>query len=827
MSRPTSHEIAPQAALPPVEIGPLCQALQVPKSGDLRPAVLTGGTPCLGISREPRGLPPALTILLGLLAFLLAGCGGGQDFGGISRNLNGDIGSGYDTPLSGRYRSETGPQTGGLTRGTYPKIETSFQLPSIPGDPFDYEQVNVQVTLRKPDGGTVDVPAFFDGGTTWRMRYTPTAPGRYAVAAVKLNRTEAHEEKLEPKEWTVEGEPQPGFVRIDRGDHSRFVFDNGARYYPLGHNQAWHSDSLPEIPELFQKMHAAGENWSRVWMDHWDGKNLDWPASGKPAKLGDIDLQAAHKWDAIVEAAEKNGIYFQMTLQHHGQYSSQKGYRYSNNNNANWESNPYNVKNGGFLQAPEDFFTNPQARALTKRKLYYILARWGYSPSILAWELFNEVEGTDAGNGKLWQDIAMWHREMSLFLRQYDGYRHLITTSAYPGLALDNPVWETVDYIQQHAYPTDLITALGAANPLEGKKPDKPLFVGEFGPANLDDPEGLYLHQGLWASLMRGPSGAAQYWDWVTVEKHNLYGEFQAVRGFLTASGLANHGGLVSALPPVETSERATLRFGPGGGWEQAEQSEFVVGANGPPSGMSRYPAFLQGRAHRSMTPKPLTFQVSYPQPGTFTVTAARVARAGAHLRVAVDGKVAERDYPAGNADYTPEGSQAAVQVEVPAGAHTVTVENTGNDWVVIRDFALSGYASALAAQARIGKDFAAAWVYHRDNINVAPSKTSGLSAANGRLRLIGLQKGRYRATWWDTQAGKSLDAADVTVADAKEGVTLVTPSIVRDAALYVVKAGGPSSGSAERKRPRREKAAVSAAPAPPAVGTSVSRPVP
>lgn len=445
------------------------------------------------------------------LSMLLAGCGGQQDFGGFSRGLGGDIGSGFNTPLASRYGNNGQPTSRG-ERGTFAMIDTSFQLAQIPGDPFDYEKVNVVVTLRKPDGGSIEVPAFFDGGTTWRMRYTPSAPGQYSVVNVKLNREIAREEKLEKKEWTVGGEVEPGFVRTDKGDKSRFVFDNGGRYFPLGHNQGWRSKDFPDIPELFGKMKAAGENWSRVWMAHFDGKNLDWPNDSKSGKPGVIDLEAARRWDAIVEAAAKNGIYFQLCLQHHGQVSSEKGHKYSNNNNANWESNPYNVKNGGFLQNPEDFFTNPQARALTRRKLRYILARWGYSPHILAWELFNEVEGTDAGNGKLWNDIAMWHREMTLFLRQHDGYQHLITTSAYPGLPLDNPIWETVDYVQQHTYPTDVIGALLNLPTNGGKRLEKPFFVGEFSASGLKDADGLALHNGLWASLTSGASGAAQYW---------------------------------------------------------------------------------------------------------------------------------------------------------------------------------------------------------------------------------------------------------------------------------------------------------------------------
>ncbi len=737
---------------------------------------------------------------------LLAGCGGGaQDYGsGLTRSLGGDIGNSYSGSLAGRYGNGTqngsGSPVNALERGAYPRIETSFELSSLPGDPFDYEKVNVQVTLRKADGGTVQVPAFFDGGKTWRMRFTPSRPGTYSLVDVKLNRETAREEKLEKKEWTVKGDPKPGFVRIDTGDHNRFVFDTGERYLPLGHNQAWHNKGLPELPELFGKMHAAGENWSRVWMTHFDGLNLDWPETGKPEKVGTIDLAVAKKWDTVVEGAEKNDIYFQWVLQHHGQYSSVSGYKYSHNVNPNWEQNPYNIKNGGFLKSPEDFFTDPQARLLTKRKLYYIVARWGYSPNILAYELFNEVEFTDAAQGKLWDDIALWHREMALFLRQFDGNRHLLTTSSAPSIAADSPIWETVDYVQTHSYPTDLLTVLLMPETSAGKKKsDRPGFVGEFGPKDLKD-DGAGLHLGIWAGLMSGHAGVPEYWDWDAVEKQDLYSHYLAMSGFLTASGYANKGGLTTVNPVVETTQRAALRFAPGGGFGSATQNEFVVGESGVPAGMDRFPTFIQGQNHADMIPKPLTLQVSYAQVGTFAVSVEQVAKLGAHVKVSVDGKSAERDYPAAASDYHPKAAEETVSIDVPAGAHTITVQNTGKDWFVVRQFALSNYAPALAAQARVGKDYAAAWVYNRATVDSPLAQTKATTGISGRVLLTGLQAGKYRATWWDTYAGRSLDATDVSVTSAKEGLTLATPPVVRDIALYVVRAGTPLPGGRKLK---------------------------
>ena len=100
----------------------------------------------------------------------------------------------------------------------------------------------------------------------------------------------------------------------------------------------------------------------------------------------------------------------------------------------------------------------------------------------------------------------------------------------------ESPIWETVDYLQAHSYPSDVINSFGPTEIAKGKKADKPTFTGEFGVAGLKDPEGVYLHGGLWASLMRGDGGAAQYWDWENVEKNGLYSHFKAASAFLKTS---------------------------------------------------------------------------------------------------------------------------------------------------------------------------------------------------------------------------------------------------------------------------------------------------
>ncbi|HLZ55194.1 MAG TPA: DUF5060 domain-containing protein, partial [Verrucomicrobiae bacterium] len=71
-------------------------------------------------------------------------------------------------------------------QGTYPKIEASFTVNTPIADPFDYSN-DVRVLMVQPDASTVSLPAFFDGGTTWRVRHSPTMAGVYSISNITLN----------------------------------------------------------------------------------------------------------------------------------------------------------------------------------------------------------------------------------------------------------------------------------------------------------------------------------------------------------------------------------------------------------------------------------------------------------------------------------------------------------------------------------------------------------------------------------------------------------------------------------------------------------------
>ncbi len=647
---------------------------------------------------------------------------------------------------------------------TYSKIEAAFSLPAITANQFDYTSNDVRVLITQPDTTTVLLPAFFDGGTTWRVRHTPLMPGTYSVTGVTLNGATVTPASLLPASWNVAGPAiSPGYVRIDPGNPSRFITSNGRRYFPIGHDNAWDVSSTTNVAGIMARLGGSHENWSRVWMNHWDNKNLDWPPSGAALPFGTFSLSVAQKWDSIVAAAEQAGVHFQMTLQHHGQYSTTV--------DSNWPQNPYNVVNGGFLTVPEQFFTNAQAIALTQKKMRYSIARWGYSTSIMAWELFNEVQFTDAGLSNQWSIIEAWHNQMAAFMRSQDPYHHLITTSS----VLNEPIWDATDYYTHHDYPSDLIGSIQDAPTITASQPVAPVFGSECG---MDFTPHIGVTPTAWAGLMAAQSGNEEPWYWDVIDANNDYTLMRALTDFASYAGIGDHDSFVKSSPAVTCAQNTALVFAPGGGYADATQSAFTVGQS-TPTGIGSLPSFLQGTYHKSMTPDGYTFLVNYPQAGTFTAQVTMIASSGDGLQIILDSATATNiSFPAASADYA---TNYNLTINVPAGQHTITLTNPGLDWVVLGNLSFNPYVPMIAAYQISDSQFAALWLWHRTNIYL----TNATSTLSAQVALVGLSPGTYSATWWDTYAGAALSNFTFSVANTNTPVTLNTPPILRSVALY------------------------------------------
>lgn len=429
---------------------------------------------------------------------------------------------------------------------SFHKLEIKIKVPAELQNPYDPEEVNLYGLFTGPDAREYRIPGFFYhpfsrvvkkgkesyhpvDGAEWRVRFTPTQPGEWSYRII----AEYGGEKfaIDPVTFTVQSGERSGFIRVAPGDNGYFCFDNAQQYLPIGSNVAWYDErGMVAYEKWFSQMAANGSNYARIWLAPW-GFAPEWKDTG----LGRYHNRQLQAWqlDYLFELAEKHDIYLMLCLANHGQFST--------NTNAEWEDNPYNIKNGGFLKEPVEFLTDPRAKELFKRRLRYIVARWGYSVNLFSWEWFNEVNLTAGlGDGLI---LTPWMEEMNNYLKIIDPYDRLVSNSYSSSYRGDEPEWTTtaVDYLQIHQYNQFNWSKAWWQTISDLRKfSSKPILIGEYGLQSIvNDPQGIHFHEGLWAGIFTGSAGTAMLWWWDTfIEPNNLYYHFKGVSRFFAGEAL-------------------------------------------------------------------------------------------------------------------------------------------------------------------------------------------------------------------------------------------------------------------------------------------------
>ena len=655
-------------------------------------------------------------------------------------------------------------------------VTFAFKVPPDGRDPLARE---IWAEVITPAHGALRLPAYYAGNGQFEVRARADAAGVYRLGPVS-ERGPLAAKAAGPASVTVRTVAKLPQVRIDG---VKFVLADGTPFVPIGANLAWaQGDPVPWYRAALKQLSGAGLNWTRIWTSHWGGLNLDWRVDGHEVPVGQLDPEIAERWDQIVAAAEDDGVHFQFVLQYHGQWVSKGA-------NPNWAGNPWNAKHpGGFLDRAADFFASPHAAELTRQKYRYIVARWGYSPAVMAWELFNEVHWTDALSidGDV-AAVAQWHTEMAAFIRSVDTYRHLVTTSLED---LDSPIYAAMDYYQPHLYATNMLAAVRRFD-RDPATLGKPVFYGEMGddhmilaPEQADSV--VELPPIAWASLTGEGRYPAQIWDGWRILSRNGGGEGGALARFVQATRLTELEGMRPFSAVVKGAPTRPLVVEPGETWKKRGAVELTMPMDGREvPEMALVPRIVVGAAHSIQEgyTGSLTLQVNYPQAATARLTIADGGAGSAAVRVQLDGaKVGEASWPAlpkGTKDPAPRPKD--LPFAVPAGAHTIKVDNPGGeDWIALKGLDLGLETPVLATQGRRGERLIVLWVWNRDGIYAVQAP----AAVKGAVAIDDVPAGRWRVTWWDTQKGVPTETR--TLEHKGGGVELATPPIARHAAVVL-----------------------------------------
>jgi len=259
-----------------------------------------------------------------------------------------------------------------------------------------------------------------------------------------------------------------------------------------------------------------------VWLDRLSlreaagGAELLWEADVNRPKRGFYNPVDCFLLDEVVRAAEQRGIYLQLCLITRDLYMG----------SLKKDDSPE------YQQAIDD----------AKRFLRYVVARWGYSTHVAAWEYFNEIDPN--------LPTDRFYRELGEYLEQIDPYRHLRTTSSWAPAPKDCR-HEKLDLAETHYYlrPADrqrlkdeVEAALDRTAFLREHAPARPALIGEFGLADdrwreddlmRADREMVHFHNSLWASALSGASGTALFWWWDELDRKDAYRHYRPLAAYL------------------------------------------------------------------------------------------------------------------------------------------------------------------------------------------------------------------------------------------------------------------------------------------------------
>lgn len=471
-------------------------------------------------------------------------------------------------------------------------FEVSFTLGSNYTNPYNPDTILIYALFIAPDNTTFKVDAFYyedysfqkiivgndyyekasdsPNYVGWKIRFTPTIIGNWRFRIIA---EDTHGIATMPnnglRNYNFVCNPinnAKGFITKANSRYlKRDVVKNGQRqyesYYPIGPNIAWYScrdygswtkpRGIYDYERYIDSL-DGNANYMRIWLNRYQYLSLYGPEytqteNNMPKVYFDsiINQKDSCELDRIISYASQHGVAVMPCIFSFGDF---KWHNIQDPQDPSiWKNNPYYTILG--LGNACDFFTNADAKKITKNLLRYIVSRWGYATNIICWELWNEVSnmfGMCDGYKHIEQDAQEWHEEMYSYMTTTDPFHRFITTST-GGINNYHYLYSTVfcnsGLVQQHNYQNiqkakskEQISYILYKKSTEGHVdyPSRPFFMGEFGfgqnnssPSYSEkDPQGIDLHNSLWSSLFSTSIGPASFWGWQYIKSQGLFKRF-------------------------------------------------------------------------------------------------------------------------------------------------------------------------------------------------------------------------------------------------------------------------------------------------------------
>jgi glycosyltransferase XagB len=431
-------------------------------------------------------------------------------------------------------------------------------------NPFDPDEVAVDAEFTTPSGAIERVPAYYFqdytrrlaggveriealGAPCWRADYRPRQAGRHAWRLL-LSERGAAAAPVVAGSFTATPAAGSGFLRRSVQHPELLARDDGSFAYLIGQNLVQAVDRQQPFPYPFAvppdqgtftydryvaRMSGAGMNIARLWMTPWSFGLEGHPQWRDFHGLGRYNLANAWRLDHVFDEAGRQGIDILLTVSHQSEFNTKFG-------SLAWLDSALNRDNGGFMRTADAFFTEPRVLDAYRKRMRYLVARWGDRTNLAAWEIFGEANLLPSYDPAA---CATWHQAIIDQLRSSDVYRHLIFTHTH-NWQEGHLLWALpgIDCVQGNGYIRPPNRSTNHVRNFDRYLAEvaayrKPVLVAEYGGRSEQGaPSADYLeaqlHSGLWASLVRPFAGAALHWWWNFTDGADLYGHYRGLSRF-------------------------------------------------------------------------------------------------------------------------------------------------------------------------------------------------------------------------------------------------------------------------------------------------------
>jgi hypothetical protein len=111
----------------------------------------------------------------------------------------------------------------------------TFSSNSKTDNPF---QIQFRATISGPGGAQLNLPGFFDGNGTWKLRVSASQPGPWHITT-HSDLTNLNNQQID---FVCIPNPDPnihGGLRIDPNHPRHFLFEDGTHCFLMGYECAW------------------------------------------------------------------------------------------------------------------------------------------------------------------------------------------------------------------------------------------------------------------------------------------------------------------------------------------------------------------------------------------------------------------------------------------------------------------------------------------------------------------------------------------------------------------------------------------------------------